>query len=82
MKKILVFCFSLLGIVISIDIILLEFFAVGTLPSQNYIWLYLVIYLFESELKDFPRDILSDKRVKYPMYASIILSFLSYFEII
>ena len=82
MKKILVFCFSILGVVTSIDIILFEFFDIGTTQFQNYILLYLVIYLFESELKDFPRDILSDKFVKYPMYLSITLVLLSHFSII
>ena len=80
MKKILVICFSLLGIVSSIDIILFKFFDIGTNQFQDYIFLYLVIYLFENELKDFPRDILSDKFVKYPMYISITLSLLSYFS--
>ena len=82
MKKILVICFSILGIVASIDIILFEFFDIGTSQFQNYILFYLVIYLFEIELKDFPRDILSNKFVKYPMYISITLSLLSYFSII
>ena len=82
MKKILVICFSILGIVSSIDIILFEFFDIGTSQFQNYILLYLVVYLFEIELKDFPRDILSDKFVKYPMYISITLSLLSHFSII
>ena len=82
MKKILVICFSILGIVTSIDVILFEFFDIGTSQFTNYILLYLVIYLFEIELKDFPRDILSDKFVKYPMYISITLSLLSHFSII
>ena len=82
MKKILVVCFSILGIVTSIDIILFEFFDIGTSQFKNYVLLFIVIYLFESELKDFPRDILSDKFVKYPMYVSITLSLLSYFSII
>ena len=82
MKKILVICFSILGIVTSIDVILFEFFDIGTSQFQNYIFLYVLIYLFENELKDFPRDILSDKFVKYPMYISITLSLLSYFSII
>ena len=82
MKKILVICFSILGIVTSIDVILFEFFDIGTSQFQNYIFLYLVIYLFEIELKDFPRNILSDKFVKYPMYISITLSLLSHFSII
>ena len=82
MKKILIFCFSILGIVTSIDIILFEFFDIGTSQFQNYILFFLVIYLCESELKDFPRDILSDKFVKYPMYISITLSLLSHFSII
>ena len=82
MKKILVICFSILGIVASIDIILFEFFDIGTSQFQNYILFYIVIYLCESELKDFPRDILSDKFVKYPMYISITLSLLSSFSII
>ena len=82
MKKILIFSFSILGIVTSMDIILFEFFDIGTSQFQNYILFYLVIYLCESELKDFPRDILSDKFVKYPMYVSITLSLLSYFLII
>jgi len=82
MKKILVICFSILGIVTSIDIILFEFFDIGTSQFQIYILLYFVIYLFEIELKDFPRDILSDKFVKYPMYISITLSLLSHFSII
>ena len=82
MKKILVLCFSILGIVTSIDIILFEFFDIGTSQFQNYILFFLVIYLCESELKDFPRDILSDKFVKYPMYISITLSLLSHFSII
>ena len=82
MKKILVLCFSILGIITSIDIALFEFFNIGSSQFQNYILLYLVIYIFESELKDFPRDILSDKFVKYPMYLSITLSLLSHFSII
>ena len=82
MRKILVICFSILGIVISIDIILLKFFDIGTHQFQNYIFLYLVVHLFENELKDFPRDILSDKFVKYPMYISITLSLLAYFSIL
>ena len=82
MKKILVICFSILGIVTSIDIILFEFFDIGTSQFRNYIFLYLMIYLFEIELKVFPRDILSDKFVKYPMYISITLSLLSHFSII
>ena len=82
MKKILIFCFSILGIVASVDIILFEFFDIGTSQFQNYILFFLVVYLFESELKDFPRDILSDKFVKYPMYISITLSLLSHFSII
>jgi len=82
MKKILVICFSILGIVASVDIILFEFFDIGTSQFQNYILFFIVIYLCESELKDFPRDILSDKFVKYPMYVSITLSLLSHFSII
>ena len=82
MKKVLVICFSILGIVTSIDIILFNFFDVGTSQFQDYIFLYVLIYLFENELKDFPRDILSDKFVKYPMYISVTLSLLSYFSII
>ena len=82
MKKILVFCFSILGIITSIDIILSEFFDIGVPQFQSYITLYLLIYLCEQELKDFPRDILSNKYVKYPMYVSITLSLFSYFSII
>ena len=82
MKKILVISFSILGLATSIDVILFEFFGIGTSQFQNYIFLYVLIYLFENELKDFPRDILSDKFVKYPMYISITLSLLSYFSII
>ena len=82
MKKILVICFSILGIVSSIDIILFEFFDIGTSQFQNVVLFYLVVYLFETELKVFPRDILSDKFVKYPMYVSITLSLLSHFSII
>jgi hypothetical protein len=82
MKKILVICFSILGIVASVDIILFEFFDIGTSQFQNVILLYLAVYLFEIELKVFPRDILSDKFVKYPMYISITLSLLSHFSII
>ena len=82
MKKILVICFSILGIVAAIDIILFEFFDIGTSQFQNVILFYLVVYLFETELKVFPRDILSDKFVKYPMYISITLSLLSHFSII
>ena len=82
MKKILIFVFSFLGLVTSIDIILFEFFDIGNSQLQNYILLYLVIFLFENELKDFPRDILSDKLVKYPMYVSVTLFILSYFSII
>ena len=82
MKKILVICFSILGIITSIDIILDNFFDVGTSQFQNYIFLYLVVYLFENELKDFPRDILNNKFVKYPMYISITLSLLAYFSIL
>ena len=82
MKKILVLCFSILGIITSIDIVLFEFFNIGSSQFQNYILFYFLIFLFESELKDFPRDILSDKFVKYPMYLSITLSLLSHFSII
>ena len=82
MKKILIFAFSFLGIVTSIDIILFEFFEIGASQFQNYILLYLVIYIFENELKDFPSDILIDKLVKYPMYVSVTLSILSRFSII
>ena len=82
MKKVLIFAFSLLGIVTSIDIILFEFFDTGSSQFQNYILLYLVVFLFENELKDFPRDILTDKLVKYPMYISVTLYILSSFSII
>ena len=82
MKKILVICFSILGIVTSIDVILDNFFDLGTSQFQSYIFLYLVVYLFENELKDFPRDILNNKFVKYPMYISITLSLLAYFSIL
>ena len=82
MKKILVICFAILGIVASVDIILFEFFDIGTSQFQNVILLYLAVYLFEIELKLFPQDILSDKFVKYPMYISITLSLLSHFSII
>ena len=81
MKKILVICFSILGIVTSVDIILFKFFDIGAGQFQNYILLYIAIYIFENELKDFPRDILSDKFVKYPMYISVTLSLLSFFEV-
>ena len=82
MKKVLIFAFSFLGIVTSIDIILFEFFEIGSSQFQNYILLYLAVFLFENELKDFPRDILADKLVKYPMYISVTLSILSSFSII
>ena len=82
MKKILIYVFAALGCVISIDIILFEFFQIGTSQFQSYILLYLLIFLFENELKDFPRDILSDKLVKYPMYISVTLAILSRFSII
>ena len=73
---------KVLPITLLSDIILFKFFDIGTSQFQNYILLYLLIYLFESELKDFPRDILSDKFVKYPMYVSVTLSLLSHFLII
>ena len=82
MKKTLVFCFSILGIITSTDIILSEFFNIGTLEAKNAIFLYLLLYLFENELKDFPQDIISNKWVKYPMYISVSLSLLAYFSII
>tara|TARA_B100001250_G_C19496540_1_gene655505 strand:+ start:277 stop:525 length:249 start_codon:yes stop_codon:yes gene_type:complete len=82
MKKTLVFCFSILGIITSIDIILSEFFNIGTLEVKNAIFLYLLLYLFENELKDFPQNIISNKWVKYPMYIAVSLSLLAYFAII
>tara|TARA_Y100001968_G_C19200290_1_gene639621 strand:- start:218 stop:466 length:249 start_codon:yes stop_codon:yes gene_type:complete len=82
MKKILIFCFSTLGTVTSIDIMLFQFFDIGTMQFQNYILLYLALYLCESELKDFPQGILSNKFVKYPMYISVTLAILSHFVII
>jgi len=82
MKKTLIFCFAILGIVTSTDIILSEFFNIGTLEIKNAIFLYLLLYLFENELKDFPQDIISNKWVKYPMYISVSLSLLVYFGII
>ena len=82
MKKILTICLSIIGLIISIDIILFEFFNVGVNQFQKYIIVYFIIYLFENELKDFPANILTEKSVKYPMYIAIILSFLSHFGII
>ena len=40
MKKILVICFSILGIVAPVDIILFEFFDIGASQFQNYILLF------------------------------------------
>ena len=67
MKKILVICFSILGIVTSIDVILFEFFDIGTSQFQNYILLYLVIYLFEIELYDSPSLIFSNPALASPI---------------
>ena len=82
MRKVLIYVFATLGVVTSVDLILVEFFHIGTSQFQNYILLYLVIFLFENELKDFPRDILTEKLVKYPMYISVTLAILSRFAII
>ena len=80
-KNPLIIVWSIFGIVNTIDIILSEFFNIGVINNGNLIIMYIVVYFLQTETKDFP-DILSNKFVKYPMYASIILLLLSRFSII
>ena len=80
LEPVLIVCFSLLGVVSSVDIILSEFFEIGTI--QNYFLIfYLVIFVIENELNN-SFDILSKKVVKYPMYLSLTLLFLSSISVI
>ena len=82
MKKILVIVYCIIGLITSVDIILSSFFDIGVLPDNNIILWYLILYLFENELKDFPKDILQNKLVKYPMYICLSLYVLAHFSII
>ena len=75
LEPILIICFCLLGVVSSVDIILSEFFETGTLQN-NFLFLYLVIFVLENESNK-SIDVLSKKVVKYPMYLSLTLFFLS-----
>ena len=83
MKKlelVLVVCFCLLGVISSVDIVLSEFFEIGTLQN-NFLFLYLVIFVLENESNK-SIDVLSKKVVKYPMYLSLTLFFLSSISVI
>lgn len=80
LEPVLIVCFSLLGVVSSVDIILSEFFEIGTIQN-NFLIFYLVIFVIENELNN-SFDILSKKVVKYPMYLSLILLFLSSISVI
>lgn len=80
LEPVLIVCFSLLGVVSSVDIILSEFFEIGTIQN-NFLIFYLVIFVIENELNN-SFDILSKKVVKYPMYLSLTLLFLSSISVI
>ena len=75
LEPVLIICFCLLGVISSVDIVLSEFFDIGTLQN-NFLFLYLVIFVLENESNK-SIDVLSKKVVKYPMYLSLTLFFLS-----
>ena len=80
LEPVLIICFSLLGVISSVDIILSEFFEIGT-PQNNFLIIYLVLFILENESnKSF--EVLSKKVVKYPMYLSLTLLFLSSISVI
>ena len=80
LEPVLIICFCLLGVISSVDIILSEFFEIGTLQN-NFLFLYLVIFVLENESNK-SIDVLSKKVVKYPMYLSLTLFFLSSISVI
>ena len=80
LEPVLIICFCLLGVISSVDIILSKFFEIGTLQS-NFLFLYLVIFVLENESNK-SIDVLSKKVVKYPMYLSLALFFLSSISVI
>ncbi len=80
LEPILIICFCLLGVISSVDIVLSEFFEIGTLQN-NFLFLYLVIFVLENESNK-SIDVLSKKVVKYPMYLSLTLFFLSSISVI
>ena len=80
LEPVLIICFCLLGVISSVDIVLSEFFEIGTLQN-NFLFLYLVIFVLENESNK-SVDVLSKKVVKYPMYFSLALFFLSSISVI
>ena len=80
LEPVLIVCFCLLGVISSVDIVLSEFFEIGTLQN-NFLFLYLVIFVLENESNK-SIDVLSKKVVKYPMYLSLSLFFLSSISVI
>ena len=80
LEPILIICFCLLGVISSVDIVLYVFFEIGTLQN-NFLFLYLVIFVLENESNK-SIDVLSKKAVKYPMYLSLTLFFLSSISVI
>ena len=48
LEPVLIVCFCLLGVISSVDIVLSEFFEIGTLQN-NFLFLYLVIFVLENE---------------------------------
>ena len=80
LEPVLIVCFCLLGVISSVDIVLSEFFELGTLQN-NFLFLYLVVFVLENESNK-PIDVLSKKIVKYPMYLSLTLFFLSSISVI
>ena len=80
LEPVLIICFCLLGVISSVDIVLSEFFEIGTLQN-NFLFLYLVVFVLENESNK-SIDVLSKKVVKYPMYLSLTLFFLSSISVI
>ena len=80
LEPVLIVCFCLIGVISSVDIVLSEFFEIGTLQN-NFLFLYLVIFVLENESNK-SVDVLSKKVVKYPMYFSLALFFLSSISVI
>ena len=80
LEPVLIICFCLLGVISSVDIVLSEFFELGTLQN-NFLFLYLVVFVLENESNK-SIDVLSKKIVKYPMYLSLTLFFLSSISVI
>ena len=80
LEPVLIICFCLLGVISSVDIVLSEFFELGTLQN-NFLFLYLVIFVLENESNK-SIDVLSKKVVKYPMYLSLTLFFFSSISVI